>query len=88
MREAGAEDWEVNDFRWGMNRVRLAVYERLFRAGAKELGLEVRLSRSWSGVTDEKNLEHPNFALASKTYSRDELLTRGMMVLLQKRHGR
>ncbi len=88
MREAGAEDWEVNDFRWGMNRVRLPAYERLFRVGAKEMGLEVRLSRSWSGVTDEKNLEHPNFAMASKTYSRDELLTRGMMVLLQKRSGR
>ena len=85
MREAGAEDWEVDHFRWAMNRHRLATYEHLFSVGATGMGLEVKLRRAWSGVVHDSHLQHPNFALASKTYSRDELLTRGMVVLVRKR---
>jgi ubiquinone/menaquinone biosynthesis C-methylase UbiE len=88
MREAGAEDWEVNDFRWAMNRLRLGVYENLFRVRAAEMGLELVRCHSWSGVVSESHLEHPNFALALKTYSREELLTRGMTALLRKRPKR
>lgn len=85
MREAGAEDWEIDDFRWAMNRHRLAFYERLFRKTAAELGLDVALFRAWSGVVHQSHLEHANFRLALKTYTRDELLTRGMTAVLHKR---
>ena len=85
MREAGAEDWEVNDFRWSMNRQRLGVYQRLFGVRATDLGLDVLAQQSWSGVVDDAHLSHENWALALKTYSREELLTRGMYVLMRKR---
>jgi SAM-dependent methyltransferase len=85
MRAAGAEDWELQDFRCGMNRVRLSVYEHLFRAGCAEMGLEILLHRTWRGVTDDRHLQHPNWTSALRTYSRDELLTRGMLVVARKR---
>jgi ubiquinone/menaquinone biosynthesis C-methylase UbiE len=85
MREAGAAAAEIDDFRWAMNRHRLSVYEDLFANKAPLMGLEILLHRSWSGVVDERHLEHPNFAIACRTYSRDELLTRGMVVLARKR---
>jgi SAM-dependent methyltransferase len=85
MREAGAEDWEVADFLHAMNRHRLPVYERLFDVQAAELGLDVAIRRSWDGAVHPSHLDHPNFAQAQRTYSRDELLTRGMHVVLRKR---
>lgn len=88
MREAGAEDWEVDDFRWAMNRLRLSSYDRLFGVKAGEMGLEIKLRRSWTGVVSESHLEHPNFELAGRTYSREELMTRGMVVLVRKRSMR
>jgi len=84
MRGAGAEDWEVNDFHLWLNRHRLGVYQRLFGVSAKELGLNVLAQQSWSGVVDDANLLHENWELALKTYSREELLTRGMYVLMRK----
>jgi len=88
MREAGAADWEVEDFRWSMNHVRLPVYERLFRVRAGEMGLDLLLFRSWSGTVHASHLEHPNFARALETYAREELLTRGMTAVLRKRPAR
>jgi ubiquinone/menaquinone biosynthesis C-methylase UbiE len=85
MREAAAEDWEIDDFRWAMNRLRLPFYENLFNVKADQLGLELKMYRSWSGVVSESHLEHPNFQLASQSYSREELMTRGMVALLRKR---
>src|SRR5262245_9388348 len=85
MRQAGADDWQVEDFRRALNHVRLPEYDRLFRVLAGEMGLDVLLHRAWSGVTKESHLVHPNFARALETYSRDELLTRGMAVVLRKR---
>jgi hypothetical protein len=85
MRQAGAEDWEVNDFRWAMNRQRLGVYQRLFGVRAKELGLDVLAQKSWKGVANDAHLSHENWALALKTYSREELLTRGIYVIMRKR---
>jgi len=84
MREAGADAWEVEEFRWAMNRQRLSVYDQLFHNRAKEIGLELKLLRVWSGVVNESHLNHPNFALANRMYSREELLTRGMVALFRK----
>jgi ubiquinone/menaquinone biosynthesis C-methylase UbiE len=85
MREGGAEAWEINDFRGAMNRLRLPVYEHLFRVTAGEVGLDLILCRSWSGVVNQRSLEHPNFVLALKVYTREELMTRGMVAVLRKR---
>jgi ubiquinone/menaquinone biosynthesis C-methylase UbiE len=84
MRDAGAEDWEVGEFRGAMNRVRLGAYERLFRVITSEIGLDLMLFRSWSGVVTESHLGHVNFAAALRTYTHEELMTRGMAVLLRK----
>lgn len=84
MRLAGAEAWEVEEFRGAMNRRRLPVYEHLFRVTATELGLELLLCRSWSGVVNERSLQHPNFSLALQAYTREELMTRGMVAVLRK----
>jgi len=85
MREAGADDWEVSEFRNAMNRVRLSAFERLFQDTAGESGLDVVLHRSWDGVVSEEHYDHANFAVALQTYSRKELTTRGMAALLRKR---
>ena len=85
MREAGADDWEVGEFRNAMNRVRLSAFERLFQYTAGETGLEVLLQRSWCGVVNENHYDHANFAVALQTYSREELTTRGMAAVLRKR---
>jgi ubiquinone/menaquinone biosynthesis C-methylase UbiE len=85
MREAGADDGEVSEFRWAMNRHRLAVFERLFRVTAGEIGLELKLFRTWSGVVDDAHLKHPNYRIARETYSHEELTTRGMVALLRRR---
>lgn len=86
MRAGGAEDWEVDDFRWAMNRRPLATYDRLFRVEAAAMGLEVLLRDSWSGVTDEAHRTHPNFTALQARYPADELLVRGIVAVLRK-HG-
>jgi ubiquinone/menaquinone biosynthesis C-methylase UbiE len=88
MRGAGAEDWEVDDFRWAMNRLRLPFYKELFHGSARAMGLDLKVSRSWSGVVHESHLDHPNFRLASRTYSREELTTRGMTLVFEKTPAR
>ena len=85
MREAGADDWEVAEFRNAMNRVRLPTFERIFQITAGENGLDLILHRSWCGVANEDHYRHTNFAVALRTYSREELTTRGMAALLRKR---
>lgn len=84
MREAGADEYEISEFRSAMNRIRLGVYNDLFRVSAKEMGLRLLLLRAWSGVVHDRHLEHLNFARAQEIYSRDELITRGMSALLCK----
>jgi hypothetical protein len=51
-----------------------------------ELGLSRSDPSVLGRVTNPSHLEHPNFVLSRKTYSQEELLTRGMAVLLRK-HG-
>jgi len=86
MRAAGADDWEINEFKSAMNRVRLREYVRLFEAVAPSARLEVLDYQWWSGVTDETHRSHENLGAALKqSYSMDELMTRGISAVLRKR---
>lgn len=85
MRREGASPEDVEDYRHGMNRVRLAEYRRVLRAAAAEAGVRVIEEASWSGVVDRPHRWHPNFLRARLAgYSKEELLTRGVRYVLQK----
>jgi ubiquinone/menaquinone biosynthesis C-methylase UbiE len=84
MRESGAEQWEVDEFRFAMNRVRLPTFETIFFGRARELGLEVAASHSWAGLVSESHRGHTNFQLALKEFPECELLTRGLAFALKR----
>jgi SAM-dependent methyltransferase len=85
MREAGASDGDVDDFRHGLNRVRLAEHRRIFRSAIAASDLRLIEEASWSGVVDPAHRWHLNFVRARlHGYSKEELMTRGVRYVLQK----
>ena len=83
MREAGAQDWEVREFAGAMNRVRLARYRQILD-GAADAGAKVLFRNSWQGVSEPSHEAHPNLERALKSFSREELMTRGIAFVLRK----
>jgi ubiquinone/menaquinone biosynthesis C-methylase UbiE len=88
MRQAGASEEEVEGYRHGMNRVRLAEHRRVLHAAVAETGIRVIEETSWSGVVEPSHRWHLNFFRARMAgYSKEELLTRGVRYVLQKPAG-
>lgn len=84
MTEAGAESWETEEYRVAMNRQRLPLYRDLFDESQSRA--QIMFRQEWSGVANPGNEAHPNFAAAlARGYAKEELLTRGMALLLKKR---
>ena len=84
MREAGADAFEVAEYRQAMNRKSLAYYREVFDAARPCADFLVEYQ--WSGCTAPENATHPNFALCRQAgYSEEELLARGMAKVLRKR---
>jgi ubiquinone/menaquinone biosynthesis C-methylase UbiE len=81
----GADQWEVDDYRGAMNRRRLCDYDKLLRDGVASLGFDLVWHQRWTGVADPVHTSHGNFAVARRSYSEEELLTRGMTSVLRKR---
>ena len=83
MASAGANDDEVNDFKYAMNKVCLSTFRRVFQGNLP--GAEIVSYREWSGTSDESHHRHPNFQHAINAgYSEEELLTRGIEVVLRR----
>ncbi len=86
MKEAGASEFELNEFGGAMNRRRPAFFDALFADPAVEGATTLKRHDRWEGVSDAAHSTHENYALAIKRgYSAGELMTRGMRVILQKK---
>jgi SAM-dependent methyltransferase len=85
MRAAGASDEDVDGYRHGMNRVRLADHRRLLHAAVAGGAVRVVEEASWSGVVEPRHRWHPNFFRARLAgYAKEELMTRGLRWVLQR----
>lgn len=83
MREAGASDEEVEDYRYAMNRRRLGYYRDLFARMRSEM--QMLQEHEWAGCSAEDNPSHENYARClAAGFSKDELMTRGMVKLIRK----
>jgi ubiquinone/menaquinone biosynthesis C-methylase UbiE len=84
MRDAGADENQVREFGFAMNRKSLAYFQNLFD---KLEGIRVTVvsRESWSGVVLAENETHDNFSLAlERGYTREELLIRGLRYVTRK----
>ena len=85
MHSKGAIDSEINDFLYGINRVRLSNFKNIFEVLAARLGLINCFNITWSGLFDDSHLSHPNFYLCiANGYTKEELLIRGMCYIFKK----
>jgi SAM-dependent methyltransferase len=86
MKDAGASEFELNEFSFAMNRRRLAFYEALFADPTVHDATTLKRLDRWEGFTDASHIGHENHELAmARGYSETELAARGMRVILQKK---
>jgi ubiquinone/menaquinone biosynthesis C-methylase UbiE len=86
MRDQGATDGEIDEFRRAMNRWREVDYARIVSKIEADGRVEVVYRDRWSGVVDEAHRLHPNLvALTSAGYTESELLLRGLRWVFRKR---
>ena len=85
MKQSGAEKWQMEEFRYAMNRVRLGQFEYIFECLQSEGYGEVVCKNMWSGTSHPDNNKHPNLQLAQELgYSKNELLARGLAYLIRR----
>lgn len=85
MKKNGASNWEFDEYRYAMNRVRLSRYKDIFHNQSKLLNLQLVNLLTWEGLTQESHREHENYKIAlGMGYDSEELLTRGVEVVLKK----
>lgn len=107
--ESGGNEYFVNEFKHGLNRLSKGYFKDLFDKYSVDsnneknklpmsLSMKVksRLSKKdiprfkilelheWNGVEDNAHLQHENFKYLQKKYSTEDLLFRGMYILLKK----
>ena len=84
MRDAGADQNEVCEFRTAMNRKSLAYFQNLFDE-LDDAQANVVSHDSWKGVVDSKNTRHRNYkCLLERGFNEEELLTRGLRYVIRK----
>ena len=83
---AGTPEAIINDFNYGLNRRSKKYFINLFEEVTRKNArlFEKIVSYSWSGVTNEAHKTHPNFHTLKNKYSEEDLLFRGMNILLKK----
>jgi ubiquinone/menaquinone biosynthesis C-methylase UbiE len=88
MREQGASEGEIDEYRHAMNRWRESDFARMVSKVETRGLAEVVYADRWSGVVDEAHRSHPNVdALASAGYTESELLLRGLRWVFRKRRA-
>ncbi|WP_342679605.1 class I SAM-dependent methyltransferase [Methanofollis sp. UBA420] len=86
LQEADCPPAVLSDFKYGLNRRNKEYFFTLFdKYTDPNHGLfEKIVSYTWSGVVNKSHLEHPNYLRAQKYYPKEDLLFRGMNILLKK----
>jgi ubiquinone/menaquinone biosynthesis C-methylase UbiE len=85
MMENGSSDWEVQEYRYAMNRVRLLCYKNIFFNYSNQIGLKLVNFLTWKGLEQDSHLCHRNYQIAlNMGYDHEELLTRGIEVTFKK----
>ena len=85
LKALGASDAQCNEYRYAMNRVRLAQHLAAFASVVKEGRARQLSHHHWSGTEKPGSVDHANFAAARALgYSKEELLTRGLCYVLAK----
>jgi ubiquinone/menaquinone biosynthesis C-methylase UbiE len=86
LRDAGADDGLINEFRYALNRKPASFYRDDFPRLLTEIGVQGFYMDSWCGCTREEYRYHPNRSTAAKALgcSEDDLLIRGFALCIQK----
>lgn len=86
MRAAGAADYQLDDFRYGLNRKPASVYQVDFPKLLKSLKVESFHVEYGSGCVNPIHKDHPNRFAAAKALrcSPDDLLIRGFHFCIKK----
>ncbi len=80
----GADQNEVIDYKFAMNRKRLGLYLNLFDQ-TELYGLKKLAHVKWIGYAFHEAVKHPNFQIClCNGYSEEELCTNGMYLILTK----
>ena len=86
IRSAHCPEEMIQDFRSGLNKKRRRYFIKLFSIFTDEKLqiFEKKVSYEWSGVSNPGFMKHNNFERLQKVYPKEDLLFRGMNILLQK----
>lgn len=86
MREAGAQNWEISDFIYGLNRIQYREYKNRFNQILESSNLSLSHIEHWSGCVDQNSLQHPNLMSAAKILGceKEDLLVRGLVLIAIK----
>lgn len=74
----------INDYRFGINKKPKKYYEDLFKEVTKNRMFKEICSYNWSGVVSKEHLSHNNYVKLRKIYDKEDLLFRGMNILIKK----
>jgi ubiquinone/menaquinone biosynthesis C-methylase UbiE len=86
IRSAHCPEEMIQDFRSGLNKKRRRYFIKLFSifTDDKLQIFEKKASYEWSGVSNPEFMKHNNFERLQKIYLKEDLLFRGMNILLKK----
>lgn len=81
MKSAGADDWELSEYRCAMNRLPAYYYNNELKSVISNIFARFQLDH-WSGSISGDNYDHPNKSKASKLngLDPDDLLIRGFEI--------
>jgi ubiquinone/menaquinone biosynthesis C-methylase UbiE len=87
LKNAGAPEAIISDFNHGLNRKTKDYFLNLFKetSNDKMRIFEKVISYTWSGVVNENHKKHKNFNILKCNYPKEDLLFRGMNILLRKK---
>jgi len=90
LKNAGTPPSQINDFLYGMNRKPKDYFINMFNSIVKDEYFEKLVYNTWSGLLSESHREHPNYyrLLNTNKYSEEDLLFRGLNILLRKKSKR
>jgi ubiquinone/menaquinone biosynthesis C-methylase UbiE len=85
LRAAGGSDFDVGVHLHGMNRCRLATFEKMFAQAARDQLISILRFDKWPALDAEPHTSHCNFqVMRGRGYSEDELIVRGMRLCARR----
>lgn len=74
----------IDDFMFGLNKKPKRYFDGLFETVAKNRMFDKICSYNWSGVVSNEHLSHNNYIKLCGIYDKEDLLFRGMNILIKK----